>query len=208
MIVQWCIKGMHLPDNPTAARLIDDRMGIVSNWWRTAGKINPAQVRAKLSPHNVNMHVNHFTQIDPVTGKPFCEGTPFISLSAGGVERDVFARTNHVHTARRTALWFATQFGKKDYGYLYTCWVLLAPRMAAEVEALAEEVRDLNTYRRYSAYQTEGEVLAKIAVPDNQIQKCERWQLNASRTAYECVWDHPNMRFTDPHRLTNVRELI
>jgi hypothetical protein len=88
--------------------------------------------------------------------------------------------------------------------------VILAPRQAVEVEAVAEEVRDLNTYRRYSAYQTEGEVLAKFSVPDNHIEKCERWELDATGTRFVPGWPQPqrNPRFTSPEVLTNVRGLI
>lgn len=53
--------------------------------------------------------------------------SPFISLSAGTIERDAAAQTNHVRSARQTALWFGTEFGNETTAYLFTCWVLLAP---------------------------------------------------------------------------------
>lgn len=208
MIVQWCIKGMWLPDDESACAVIDAQSGLVSNWWRDAGTISPAQVRTKLTAQNVDMHVNHFTRPDPVTGRPFCETTPFISLSAGTIERDAVARANYTRSARQTALRFGTQFGRRDQAYLYTCWVLLAPRAAVPVEGVAEEVRDLNTYRRYSDFQTEGEVLAKVSIPDNHLEKCEKWELAPARDRYVLAWTHSNPRFTRPDLLANVRELI
>jgi hypothetical protein len=208
VIIQWCIKGMSLPDDAAARAVIDGQNGLVSNWWRDAGTITPAARRSRLTVRNVDMHVNHFTMTDPTTTRPFNETTPFISLSAGTVERDAVARTNYVRSARQTALRFGTQFGLQDHAYLFTCWVILGPRQAVEVEGVAEEVRDLNTYRRYSDFQTEGEVLAKVNVPDNHIEKCERWQLDPVGPRFQLAWTYPNPRFTRPQALTNVRELI
>ena len=208
MIVQWCIKGLSLPSDGDARQIIDGRNGLGCNWWRRVGTISASEVRLKLTQSNLNMHVNHFTATDLGTGRPFCEETPFISLSAGTVERDTVAKTNQVRRARRTALWFGTQFGQRAVAYLYTCWVVLAPRTAVEIEGVAEEVRDLNTYRRYSPFQTEGEVTAKIIVPDNHIQVCEKWELAAGEDRFRVAWSYPNPRFTPPEQLTNVRELI
>src|SRR6267142_2148165 len=71
---------------------------------------------------------------------------------------DATAKTNYVHRARKVGFWFGSNFGASPTAYIYVCWVVLAPRSAVEVEAIAEEVRDLNTYRRYSDFQTEGEI--------------------------------------------------
>ena len=202
MIVQWCIKGLALPDDQTARELIDARHGLVCNWWRTVQVINPAAVRARLTPANLDLHVNHFTL------NRFSEMTPFISLSCGTIERDAAARTNLVRRARRTALWFGTKFGTTSTAYLYTCWLVLAPRQSVEIEGVAEEVRDLNTYRRYSPFQTEGEVTAKVVVPDNQIMNCEKWSWDRPQGHLSMDWTYSNPRFTQPEQLSNVRELV
>src|SRR5690348_2369655 len=143
MIVQWCIKGLALQSDAEARHIIDSRAGILSNWWRAVGQIFQAEKTDRLTMANLDLHVNHFTDKDPVTGLPFSDRTPFISLSCGGVERDVAAKTNYVHTALRTALWFGTNFGTSGTAYLYTCWVLVGTRDAVEVEAISEEIRDL-----------------------------------------------------------------
>jgi hypothetical protein len=208
MIVQWCVKGLNLAGDSEARNVIDSRMGIVSNWWRNVHTITPNLKRDKLTPRNLDLHVNHFTSNDPTTSRPFCENSPFISLSCGTVERDKLAQTNLTHRARRTALWFGTSFGQVDTAYLYTCWVILAPRPAVEVEGVAEEIRDLNAYRRYSAFQTEGEVTAKILVQDNHIRDCEKWEKDRTAMIYRRRWVYPNPRFTPPEQLSNVRELI
>ncbi len=208
MIVQWCVKGMSLPDDATAKAIVDSQNGIICNWWRRVGTIGPSEVRQVLTDVNLDRHVNHYLERDPLTGRPFAESTPFISMSAGTVERDAIAKTNYARRARRTALWFGTDFGRIDHAYLFTCWLLLAPRAAVGVEGVGEEIRDLNSYRRYSAYQTEGEVTAKIAVPANQIQCVERWALDAAQQIFERTWVHQNPGFTPPEQLSNVRELI
>jgi hypothetical protein len=209
MIVQWCIKGMTLNGgDPEARSVIDSRQGIQCNWWRDVHTITAPGVRDKLTDVNLNLHVNHFTAIDPATKRQFRELTPFISLTAGTVERDAAAKTNIIRRARATALWFGTNFGASDQAYLYTCWVLVAPRSAVVIEDVAEEVRDLNTYRRYSEFQTEGEIIAKISVPDNQVRDCEKWTWDRARMIFRKDWTYLNGRFTLPEQLSNIRELI
>jgi hypothetical protein len=203
---------MWLPNDRAAQSIIDSGQGLLCNWWRNQknGTIRVGEIRSKLTGQNADLHVNHFTRPVPGDGRSFSELTPFISLSAGTVERDALARTNLVHRARRTALWFGTDFGRHDVAYLYLCWVILAPRRAVEIEAVAEEVRDLNTYRRYSEYQTEGEILAKVHVPDNQIMCCEkwRWDRHAKRFQRNDGWTRRNPRFSPPTTLSNIREVI
>lgn len=208
MIVQWCVKGLDLPDDDTAKEIIDRRGGLLCSWWRRVGTIRTNEIRDKLTANGIDRHVNHFAATDPATDRPFSEDTPFISLSAGTVERDTAARTNLVHRARQTALFFGMAFGQRNQAYLYTCWVLVAPRTAVEIEGVAEEVRDLNTYRRYSSWQTEGEVVAKVHVPDNQIRSYEKWEISTDGSHFYRVWTHDNPRFTAPERLSNVRGLI
>lgn len=208
MIVQWCIKGLALDNDAEALQILTSRQGLVSNWWRAVGTIQLADIPGRLTTANLDLHVNHFTDPDPATGRPFSERSPFISLSSGTVERDAVGKTNYVHTALRMALWFGTNFGAADTAYLYTCWILLAPRQAVPVEAVAEEIRDLNTYRRYSAYQTEGEVAAKIVVPDTHIQQCQKWSWDKAGGKITPGWVEPNTHFTPPETLSNVRELI
>jgi hypothetical protein len=208
VIIQWCIKGLALPDDASARRIIDDQHGIVCNWWRRVGTIGPNEIRVKLNDTNLNFHVNHFEDTDPSTGRPFFEQTPFISLSAGTVERDAAAKTNLIHRARRTAIWFGTAFGRLDTAYLFTCWTILAPRPSVQVEGVAEEVRDLNAYRRYSDVQTEGEVTVKVIIPDNHIRSCEKWLWDRGSCEFSMEWEYENPRFTRPEQLTNVRQLI
>lgn len=207
VIVQWCLKGMHLDSDALARALIDNRGGLTCNWWRDVGAIGVTAVRDKLTRANLDRHVNHFYAPDPVTGRPFNEVTPFISLTAGTVERDKVMRTNTTHTAREAALAFGSGFGLHPKAYLYRCWVLVAPRQAVCIEGVAEEVRDLATYRSYSDFQLEGEIVAKVGVPENQVECCERWDMDPTQ-GWVLAWTHPNPTFTQPTELSNVRELI
>ncbi|WP_146249081.1 MULTISPECIES: hypothetical protein [unclassified Curtobacterium] len=202
------MKGLSLSDDDTARGLIDSGEGLVSNWWRDSGSIAPSDVRGQLTLTALDRHINHFDDPDPATGRPFREITPFISLSAGTVERQSTAATNFAHRARKTALWFGSQFGAKSSAYLFVCWLVLAPRPAVEVESVAEEVRDLNSYRRYSAFQTEGEIVAKINVPVTQIHSCEKWNWDRSNNVLWREWIHPNGSFIAPDSLSNLREMI
>lgn len=120
MFVQWAIKGIYGGTPPSGIRdddakaIIDGGFGIICNWWRRVGLISPPQRRQKLTHRNLAMHVNQYQAVDPQTGRPFSEDTPFISLAAGAVERDVFFQTNRIYPAKLTALDFATQGGKRS----------------------------------------------------------------------------------------------
>ena len=208
MIVQWCLKGLALPNRAEAEAILESRGGLVSSWWRRVTRISPAERRDKLTDENLNYHINHFD--DPVPNENFTYGddSPYISLTSGGVERDAAAKTNYINSALRTALWFGTDFGRQETAYVFTCWVVVAPRAAVAVETVAEEVRDLNTYRRYSEYQTEGEIVAKVIVPDNQVWGFDEWFWDRKTLTLDRVDRVPNPRFTPPSALSNVRELI
>jgi hypothetical protein len=208
--VQWCIKGIagrHPTDtvgagidDATARAMIDDGDGIHCNWWRAVGTISPAKIRQKLTPGNLDRHIHDYETFGP--------DTPFISLTAGCVERDVALRLNRIHEAQDVALRFATDWGHRT-GYLFYCWVVVGLKPAVTVESVAEEVRELNTYLSWSDYQLEGEVTAKINVPANQISACERWDGDGlGRVNAGYVWRHENTRFDGPAIVSNLRELL
>lgn len=208
MIVQWCVKGLSLESDEEAKALIDDRRGLLCNWWRAIDTITPVEVEQKLTYDNLDRHINQFGAKDPGTGTPFSLQTPFISLSAGTVERDMVRATNHVRRARHTALWFGSDFARNSVAYLVVCWVVVAPRPAIAVKGIAEEPRDLHTYRRYSPFQTEGEITAKIEVPAAQLHSVEKWEVDLPARRITHAWTDLNSVFTPPETLSNVREAI
>jgi hypothetical protein len=210
MFVQWCIKGIRgrLDEEPETSGIDDaeaDEMvlggqGIVCNWWRNAGTISPAERRAKLTAGNLDRHVHDYDQ--------FKDQTPFISLTAGCVERDVAMRLNRIHQAQDVALRFGTDWGAR-HGYLFFCWVVVGLKRAVSVEGVAEEIRELNTYASWSDYQLEGEVTAKIGVPANQIRAWERWDCDGNGNVNATsTWRHENPRFDAPALVSNIRELL
>jgi hypothetical protein len=215
MFVQWCIKGVRgrtagepsdvglTPDEAITA--VRDGNGILCNWWRDVGTISPAKRRQKLTAANLDLHVNNYDSIK--------NETPFISLTAGCVERDVFYRTNRVLPAEDTALMFATNNGTAP-GFLFYCWVVVGLKPAVPIEGVAEEVRELNSYRSWSAYQVEGELTAKINIPANQIQRVEWWapgpggQLTQQISGVDWNPAYLNPIFNPASEVSNIRELF
>jgi hypothetical protein len=215
MFVQWCIKGVRgradgepsdvglTPDE--AIELVRDGHGIRCNWWRRVGTIRPHEIHQKLTTANLDLHVNNYNSI--------CNDTPFISLTAGCVERDAFYRTNRVVPAEDTALMFATNNGTAA-GFLFYCWAIVGLKPAVSIGAVAEEVRELNSYRSWSAYQLEGELTAKIHIPSNQIQKVEWWapgttgQLTQQTDGRDWNPAYLNPLFNPASEVSNIRELF
>jgi hypothetical protein len=205
MYIQMCVKGIgggtdssrHTLTWDEARALVANKVGIQSNWWRTKGQITPWEVADVLNETNLNRHLHDYDA--------FRDLTPFISLACGAVERDQVARTNFLYSAVDTALLFATD-GWRRPGALFYCWVPTALNQAVSLEAVAEPVRDLLTYRTWSPYQLEGEVAAKVHIPANQIQRVEWWDGAVDQHDRVDVFDNPN--YVAPAAVTNFRDLF
>jgi hypothetical protein len=205
MIVQWCCRGV--PDiGPDAVEaILGGGVGLVCRGW-DGSALSLEEAYARLTEHHLDLHVNHHNAIDPDTGLEVRDVSPFISLSAGCVERRRLLRTNVVHPAERTALEFATGYGTHP-GWVFTCWVLVGVNRATEVAAVAEEVRELNHARRYSSYFTEGEVAAKVNVPSRQILCAERW-VPARRGGFALRGLCVNNAFVLPSAVGDERKML
>lgn len=204
MYLQRCVKGivgeLHGGDGLTqhdAEQIILASEGLRSNWWRQKGKITYPEIELELTDHNLDRHLHDYARFGPQT--------PFISLACGSVERDAIARTNYTYSAIDTALMFATEDWLRS-GALFYCWVPTSHNKVVSVASVAEPVRDLNIYRRWSPYQLEGEITAKIGIPANQIEKVEWWDPNYSKQRPRKTVDNPN--FVDPSPLSNIRDLF
>lgn len=200
MYIQHFVKGISgdtgAIDWRTAKDLLRNAHGIHSNWWRNipGGTITPAQIDAVLTDINLDRHVHDYMS--------FGAQTPFISVASGCVERDTLLSQNHVYSALTTALDFATDAGRHP-GALFFGWILVALNPAVRLSAVAEEIRDLNVYHRWSPFQLEGEITAKIHIPANQIEYIEWWDGRNGRTKLMDSFQNPG--FVKPDPVTNIR---
>lgn len=207
--VQMCIKGVNGITTAEADDIISGG-GLRCNWWRRQKTITPNEYTGRVAPAELNLHVNSYDEQHPRRAGKVRDETPFISMTAGAVERSTFYKTNFFHPAHRTALLFASNFGEPgDRCFLFYCWVIVGLNPAVEVIQLSEEVRELNTYRRYSAFQTEGEIIAKVEVTAPQIEKYERyriWRPGRRAVKFSCEDEKRNSRYVDPYSIVNIRE--
>ena len=204
MYLQYCVTGiagatqpgLRITKDEARALMLDD-VGILSNWWRRKGTISPQEVAEVLTDANLDRHLHDYARFE--------EDTPFISLACGAVERDTVVRFNWVRSAIDTALMFATDNWTRP-GALFYVWVPTSHRPAVAVQAVAEPVRDLNIYWRWSPYQPEGEVTAKVHIPANQIEKLEWWIPTLSGGRVEETIRNPD--YAAAELLSDVRELF
>ena len=117
---------------------------------------------------------------------------------------DGLAQRNWIFSARDTAVEFATDTGDRP-GAVYLRLDDRGPEPGSLPLAISELVRELNVYRRWSPYQLEGEITAKVHIPANQIQRIEWWEPTDLITPAD-TWTNPD--FTPPDPILNMRELF
>lgn len=209
--IQWCLKG--IPEqfddygNPTFSDIEAKALlysGILSravqnNFGKT---FVPAihDAHDELSDTALNDHVNNFPKV--------WKSTPYISLSAGNVLPNPVGRVS-VLPAWLTAAAFATNYGRTS-GYVYRCWCVVSPKAVPEIASVADEVRDLNIFRKYWIFHGEGEIAAKLIVPARQIERVHKIDKNTRPLSFN---NHPhpeifNPKFIAPDRLSNLVEAI
>ena len=205
MYVQWFVKGISSTNDAgdpilsksRAYNLVDSGNGIISNWWRTrpTGGISPADVQRELTAYNLDRHVHDYDSYGPET--------PFISVAAGCVERDLDAAENNIYSAVDVALEFATARLTRP-GALFIGWLPVALNPAVEIRSVADAIRDLNVYHRWSSFQLEGEITAKVNIPANQIKTVEWWDPSFSKDIPADT--HQNLGYVAPTPILNHRE--
>jgi hypothetical protein len=182
-----------------------DGLGISSNWWLNAPnrRISPPEIAEKLTEEALHEHLVNYSSVQ--------RKTPYISTTAGTVERDATAASNLYFPPTYTALRFATRDFTQD-GYVFYAYLFLLGRKSVEMEEFAEEVRDVNTYTRYYAWHPEGEIVAKVHIPARRIEKAEKYshvglkgKLDEGEVPEpEKVLVSPDV-YCDPWRYANVR---
>lgn len=210
MFVQMCVKGIGGISLDDANAILAKR-GLACAWWRNARHITPAEIDERLTPEELDLHVNSFEERHPTRGRPVKDESAFISLTAGSVERHALEAHNEVNPAHLIALDFATHFGRQGECFLFYCWVVVAFRPSVSVRHLAEEVRELNTYTKYSRYQPEGEIVAKVEVPARQIEKFEHYYYGddgTGRMRLRRLGTRSNPNYIRPHDVTNYRDWL
>jgi hypothetical protein len=175
MIFQQILKGIPARGEGQGRGLSDEGVqeilnggGIYSNWWLNApgGTISPPEIAAKLTEKALVDHLVDYPSVEEVT--------PFISTTAGTVERDPANARNVFFPPMYTALRFATQDFRQD-GYVFYAYLFLLGRKSIELEEFGEEIRDLNLYSGYYPWHPEGEIVAKVHIPARRIEKAEKY---------------------------------
>jgi hypothetical protein len=212
MFFQKVLKG--IPDLTSGEANESFVGGIICNWWRRVHRISPQEIAQKLTERNLDWHLNHYGDPDPLmSDAPFSENTPFISVTAGTVEREEFFRRNIVFDPFITALRFAT----RDFstaGYIFYAYVFTLGRQSIDLRAFAEEVRELNIYRHFLPFHPEGEITAKIEIRGPQIERWEQYDGPAALAALQsadvpqAVSSRSNPLYCPPERYCNIRGLV
>jgi hypothetical protein len=174
MIFQRVLKGLpeEAPPLPgltdARAQQMVDGLGLLSSWWMNApdGQISPMDVRDKLTEQALEDHLSDYDTVSQTTA--------FISTTAGTVEVNAAQQTYDQFPPKYTALRFATR-NFTQTGYLVHVYVFVLGRKSIELEEFAEEVRDVNLYTKRYEWHHEGEIVAKINIPAQRIEKIERY---------------------------------
>lgn len=189
--------------------------GILCNWWLNLVPMSlpTDEVPKRLTKRDLYWHQNRYYKPDPLRGnKPFNEGTPFISTTAGTFERDKILKTNNPHRAKHTAFKFATNKAQHS-GIVFFCYVFVIGKKSVGQQAFAEELRELNIYAGFSPWQLEGEVTAKIIIPPAQIEQAEIWLYDdfddaiQNRRVLRPSKVMRNQLYLKPEDYHNIREL-
>jgi hypothetical protein len=206
MLIHWCLKG--IPEIPgwfsdqEAMRALSE--GIPSNWLRYYGGVPlaaslPLAQRA-LSWSALDNHVNNYASV--------AQTTPYISLSAGVVVPRTLGGVS-VRPAWRTALDFATRGGSSS-GFVFRCWTIVSPKPSPSLLHVADEVRDLNIFRRFWIFHVEGEIAAKILIPFRQIEWVQKYNPQLQRVSIgpggKLV--ETNRDFEHPRKISNLIEVL
>jgi hypothetical protein len=210
MFFQKVLKGICFDDDALADRMLTDE-GILCNWWRKVGPITLPQIAGQLTERNLLWHLNHYSDLD--SGEAFGKHSPFISTTAGTVERDAALGINVVHAPLMTALWFATN-GFTSVGYIYYAYLMTLGKQAIQLKDFSEEVRDLHIYSTFLPHHPEGEVVAKIAIVAAQLERYEKFDGPACRASFAAssvptpTLSQHNPNYADPVRFTNLRGFV
>jgi len=177
MIFQKVLKGIADLQEPEIRNIIS-QSGIISNWWRKKGGITNGEIKDELTEQNLMNHLNHYNKKLPVShkwaklGQTYGDVSPFISTTAGAIQRDKAKKMNIIYPTFITALKFATKNFKTN-GCIFYTYLKVLGKESIPMRSFSEEVRELNIYRTFMPYHHQGEITAKIHIPSVAIEKAE-----------------------------------
>lgn len=220
MYFQKVLKGIKQLSPDTAAAMVTDD-GIRCNAWRRTGGISAAEISAQLTDNNILCHLNHYNDPLPAAHPQFSPGeklsygdiTPFISTTAGAIQRFSSPGLNICFPAFMTALQFATA-NFTTRGFIFYAYVITLGKKAVPLVQFAEEVRQLQLYHHYLPYNREGEIVAKIVIPSAQIEKAEEYDGAAAIRELRTgklpapLQTIPNNGYAAPDTYINIREIL
>lgn len=217
MIFQKVLKGIKDLDQSAAQHIIDN--GIMCNWWRKVGAITPGGIKQHLNSINADLHLNHYHKPVPagnplaiIEASSFGDVSPFISTTAGVIQRDTKLKKNVLFDPFMTAIRFATNNFTTN-GYIFYAYLITIGKVAIEMEQFSEEIRELHIYKEYLPYHKQGEIMAKILIPSVQIEKAHFYDgpqakkdLDAGKMPTPEII--PNTSYQAPEKLSNIREVL
>ncbi len=214
MIFQKVLKGIAGITQAHARGMLDGD-GIICNWWRNSGGVlNTSQIPDELTEANLLLHLSAYHKPAPGKTPSFGHLTPFISTTAGGVERDDANALNLRFSAFLTALGFATN-NYKTHGVIFYGYVNVLGRKAVPMQEFAEETRELNIWNQFQPYHRQGEIAAKIVIPPAHLERAVGYDgpaiLRAARKSAlpTPMWTEWNTnRYVPPESICNVRDVI
>jgi hypothetical protein len=213
MFFQRILKGISGCSDSYAMRALRES-GIICRWWQNQQTISSREIKERLTEQNLYRHLSHYADPDPLFGnEPFCDHTPFISTTAGSVERDAMLQVNRIYPPFMTALQFATR-DFTEVGYVFYGYVCTLGKKSVELEQFAEEVRELHIFTSFLRYQLEGEIAAKVIIPAVNLEKYEKY--DGAQALAELTLGHDpvpidvqtNADFAAPERFTNIRGVL
>ncbi|HEY0433965.1 MAG TPA: hypothetical protein VGC95_08840 [Chitinophagaceae bacterium] len=216
MIFQRVLKGIPRLTSGQVRHMLSDG-GILCNWWRNSpNKTLPAnEVRGRLTERNIEWHLSHYDDLDPLMGnEPFCDNTPFISTTAGSIQRNSALLTNESFSSFITALQFATN-NFTDDGVIFYAYEFVLGKKSVELEEFAEETRELNIWTSFQPYHPEGEIVAKIWIPPQRLESAEFYNGPQAEADWDAgyrpqpldVLDNQGV-FAPPENFANIRNAL
>jgi hypothetical protein len=200
-------------DRATAESMLK-KDGILCNWWKRVHRITPAEIAEKLSDRTLYWHLERYEDPLPPSLTPFSQDTPYVSTTAGVVERDWFLARNLVRPAFLTALHFATD-GYTKTGYVFCGYVITLGRKAIPFTEYAEEVRELNVYTSYLQFHDEGEIVAKIEIPAHRLERVDEFdgpralvELRAGQRPVPTWSCEDRSGYSVPENYANIRDVL